>query len=140
MNELIQMVAGGLGTSESSAKTATAGMLRMIKSRAGKADFSELLGKLPGADSLLAQEPEEKKPGAGAGGLMGGMLGSAASAVGGNVGSAAGLLGVLGSAGIDPSKAGSFAGIFLGYIKGKAGNDLLQKVLSSVPDLKKLAG
>ncbi|MCA9281115.1 MAG: DUF2780 domain-containing protein [Phycisphaeraceae bacterium] len=130
MQEFIQMAVEQLGMKESGAKKATGGLLNMIKDNAPKGDFQELLGKLPGAQEVMKD----------AGGGSGGMLGSLGGMLGGKAGSALSIASLLEQSGLSTDKLGKFASMFLGFVEGKAGKGLLDKVLANVPEIKKLIG
>jgi len=137
MQEFIQMVTKNLGVSEAKAKSATGGLLQLIKDKADTNDFTTLLSKLPGASELLAKAPQTAGATAGAGGL-GGIVGKAASAIGGKLGSGLELAGMFKQTGIDSGQIGTFVGMFLDFVKSKAGASLVQKLLGKVPELAKL--
>ncbi len=148
MEEFIQMVTSRLGLGASTARSATGGLLTMIRDRVGTKDFSELAEKLPGAEEMMRQAPAqtappEKATGApepsGAAGLLGGLMSKAASAAGGPLGSAMSLTGLLGGAGVGLGQAGSFVTMFVEFVKGKAGAGLVDRVLGQIPELGKLA-
>jgi hypothetical protein len=133
MQEFIQMAASKLGISESQAGSATGGILNLIKQHAAPADAQQLLAKLPGADSLLASAPQVL--GASTGGGIGGMLGKVAGSMGGKAGGALGALAMLQGSGLDMSKISQFVPMFFNFIKGKAGNELVSRVLGKLPEL-----
>ena len=129
MKDLIQNVASGLGVSEQVAESATSGLLGSLKAEAPAGDFSQLLSKLPGAEQLLNAQPEASA--ASAGGLLGGV--ASAAGLGSGVG---GLASALGGSGLEAGQYGAFASMFLGYVKEKAGSELVSKLAESVPFLK----
>ncbi|MHC5011903.1 MAG: DUF2780 domain-containing protein [Planctomycetota bacterium] len=139
MQEFIKMAVDGLGVSESTATSATGGVLGFLKEEAGSELFGELASKIPGAADLANQVSGAAEGGSSGGGL-GGMLGKAASMVGGGTTSAMGLVGVLTKSGLDFSKAGSFVSMFMDFVKQKAGADLVGKLLAKVPEIAKVAG
>ncbi len=139
MTEFIQQATQSLGVGESATESATGGLLKLIQGKVAGGDFAELLAKVPGAESLIPKAPADDD-GGGGGGLVGGLLGAASSAVGGDLGSAAGIAGMLSKAGIGLDDAGPFVGMFLNFIKGKAGDGLVGKLLGQVPELAKLGG
>lgn len=135
MEDFIRSAASELGISEESSRSATSGLLGLLKENTGGSDFSELLNKVPGAQALLDQAPAAG--GDSGGGLMGGLLGKVTAAVGMDSG-AAGLASVISNAGLDLGSATGFVGQFVGYLKGKAGGDVVGRLLNKVPDLKNL--
>ncbi len=137
MQELIQSVMSQLGTSEEGATGAVGGIMGMIKGQADPDDFAELASKVPGAEQVIDQADAKAESG---GGGVGGLLGGAASMLGGAGGGALDLMGILSKAGIDADKAGPLVGMVLNFLKGKAGEGLVQKILAKVPQLAGLAG
>jgi hypothetical protein len=137
MKEFIQMAVSRLGTSEGNARSAAGGILQFLQNQGDKGDFSELLGKVPGASDLLqkAQPSSGQEP---AGGVLGAFSQTAGSVVGGNLGSQMGLMGILKGSGLDATQAGTFMSMFVKFLKEKAGADLIGKLLQRLPDLKKL--
>lgn len=133
MQDFIKMVVDNLGTSEETARSATGGLLGLIQQHADKGDAAELLGKLPGAADLL------KETSGGGGGLLGGIASKLGSAVGGSAGTALGVAGVLKGSGLDSGMFGQFVSMFFDFAKQKAGQELIGRMLSKVPDLAKLA-
>ena len=77
----------------------------------------------------MSAAPEAKSEGGG----IGGMLGSAASAlgVGGNLGGLAALAGSFSSLNLDASMIGKFAPVVMGFLKEKGG-DALPAILEKV--------
>ncbi len=141
MQELIQSVMSQMGTSEEGATGAVGGIMGMIKGQVDAGDFAELASKVPGAEDVIAKsEAAEETGGGGLLGGAGGLLGGAASMVGGAGGGALDLMGILGKAGIDSDKAGPLVGMVLNFLKSKAGEELVGKILGKVPQLASLAG
>ena len=134
MQEFIDLASSKLGIGGDVAKSATGGLLGLIKDNADGADFSALTAKLPGAADL-ASTPA---PASGGGGL-GGMLGSVTGALGGG-GGALGALSSLAGSGLSLDKIGDFAKLFMNFAKPKLGADLLGRIASKVPGLGSLLG
>lgn len=75
MNEFIQMAMKQLGTNETTTRSITGKVLGFIKEKAGGADFTQLMDKLPGASQLAeasGQAPAQEKA---SGELVGRILG-----------------------------------------------------------------
>lgn len=136
IQDFIVSAANNLGTSEDSTRKATGSILQTIQQASGKEDFQQLLDKIPGASGLL----EGKETNASGGGMLGGMLGQAASALGGGSGSMAGLMSLLKNTGLSAEKLGPLVNLFLEFAKSKAGAGLMTRILAQVPELAKLAG
>ena len=135
MDQFIQKVVGELGVADDTARSATGGLLNLVKDNVDGGTFSELLGALPGADGLMGSASSD-----GGGGLLSGALGGIGSSLGGNVGGAAKLLSVLQGAGLSTEQAGSFVGMLIEYVKSQGGSELVEKVLAGLPQLRSLAG
>jgi hypothetical protein len=139
INEFLQSAVSNLGVDESAARSGTGAMLRLFQKNASGADFSELLNRIPGAQSLLGEAPREEAPKPG-GGSLSSLLGQAAAGMGGSAGSALGLVEMLRKAGIGAEKTGPLAMMFVQFIQTKAGQDLAGRLLGSSPELKRLLG
>jgi hypothetical protein len=146
IDQFIQQATQQLGISSDQAKSATGGVLGMIKQHAPAGDFSQLLSKVPGAEQLVNQFGNQAAGGApggaggggGLGGLMSmasGLLGGGKSSGGGGLGDVAGLMGMLSSNGLSADKGMNFASMLLGFLKQQGGSDLLGSVLKNVPGL-----
>lgn len=141
IDQFIQQATQQLGISSDQAKSATGGVLGMIKQHAPAGDFSQLLSKVPGAEQLVnqfgnqaAQAPSGGSGGGGLGGLMSmasGLLGGK----GGGLGDVAGLMSMLGNNGISADKGMNFASMLMGFLKQQGGSDLLGSVVKNVPGL-----
>jgi hypothetical protein len=132
MQEFIQSVASRFGISPDSAKTATAGLLNLLKEKESSGEVQGLLSKLPGAEEVIDSAPSE--------GVSGGGFGNLGSLVGGKLGGAAGALAAFKSSGLEPSQVGSFVKMLIDFAKQKAGPEVVDKALEKVPDLKALLG
>lgn len=125
----VKMAAQQLNAPEESTKQATGGVLDLIKGQVASGDFNELLAKVPGAENLVsASQPTS--------GGLGGMLGSAVSALGGEkAAGAAGLISAITSSGISAGKAPDFVSLLVDYLKKQAGEALMKKIMGQVPGL-----
>lgn len=152
MQDFINMATKQLGISEGAAKQGTGALLGMVQQQLGGGEFSKLTSMLPGAQQLMGGGGSSTGGIAGAlGGLMGGKsggggLGALASAASGllgkdagGLGQIAGLVSQLSNAGISTDKAGGFVKLFMDYVSGKGGGDIVTKLLGNA-DLKKLIG
>ena len=57
LQDFIQSAMKSLGTTEQATRSATGGVLQLIKQYAGQGDFKEILDKVPGTDALLKEAP-----------------------------------------------------------------------------------
>lgn len=136
MDEFLKLAQSKLNLSADDSKSATSAIAGILKDKMPTGDFSELISKIPGLNDLAGKEAE-----AGGGGLLGGLASGASSMFGGgDSGDALGVITKLATSGLSMDNAGSFIELFTGYVKEKAGDGILGKVLSSVPELKKFVG
>ncbi len=133
--EFIGQATQTLGLSEGTAKAATGGILKLIQNKASSDDFAKIKESIPGIDSLLQSAPSGENTGG-----LSGLLSKITSAFGGSGSSALGLAGMLGQSGLSSEKIAPFVSQLLGFLKTNAGENLVSKLLSSIPDLKKFAG
>lgn len=132
MEEFISMVTQQLGIGASEGRSATGGILNLIKDQLDDSTFSTMMEKLPGAEGLLTAG-EQSEAGSG-GGLMGSLTSMAGSLMGGDSG-IGGVAQALGNAGIGLDKAGGFLSALVEFLKGKLGDDLFGKIAGQLPDL-----
>jgi hypothetical protein len=123
MQEFIQSVASKLGINEDQARSATSGVLNMIKDQGNGQDADTLISKIPGADDVM----QSSAPSGGAGGMLGGL--------GSKLAGAGGALAALQGSGLDGDKAKQFV-VMLDYAKQKAGPEQVDQVLDKAPALK----
>jgi hypothetical protein len=124
-----------IGLSDDSTKTATGALLNLVGEKAGKDDLNELVGKIPGAESLLSETK-----GSGSGGMLGGLGKAVSGALGGKLGGAASVLGAFKSSGLDMEQSTKLVTMFFGFAKTQAGGDVVGRILNKIPELKKLLG
>lgn len=161
MQDFINMAVSQLGINEGQAKSATGGVLNMLQGQMGGGDFQKLVGMLRGSQDLMkgVAGGGGSSGGGGGGGIagaLGGMLGGksggggglgnlagmASGLLGGNKGGGVGLnqmLGLLGNSGLSGDKASGFLKMFIDYVGGKGGGDLLKGVMGNT-DIAKLLG
>ena len=125
MQEFIQSAASKLGINEDQAKSATGGVLNMLKDQGGGQEADALISKIPGAEDVMQSTASGGESG-------GAMLGGLGSKLGGSGGALAALQG----SGLDGGKAKSFVTMLLDYAKQKAGPEQVDQVLNKVPALK----
>jgi len=139
IQDFIQMATQHMGISEATGRSATGALLGLVKDHAA-GPFKELAGKIPGAGELAVQAAPASGAKQEAGGMLGGLMGAAGSALGGKMGAAMSIGAMLSSSGLNLGDAGKFVSMFLGFVKDRGGDDLLGKIVSQIPELKKLAG
>lgn len=133
MDEFISMVTQQLGIGESESRSATGGILKLIKDQLDDSTFSSMMEKLPGAEGLLGEAESDEASGGG-GGLMGSLTSMAGSLMGGDSG-AGGIAKALGGAGIGLDKAGGFLSTLVEFLKNKLGADMFSTIAGKLPDL-----
>ena len=132
MDQIIKTLSQSLGLPEPAVRAGIGIILNFVKQKSadsGSAQFTALLGLLPGASALMSSTPA----GDAGGGALGGLLAKAGGLLGGNLGDAAAALGALQGAGIPMDKAGELASGFFTEAKGVAGDDAVNAVLKNLP-------
>lgn len=135
MDEFISMVTQQLGIGESESRSATGGILKMVKDQLDESTFGSLLEKIPGADALVGEAEAAETEGSGGGGLMGSLTSMAGSLMGGGDSGAAGIAKILGGSGIGLDKAGGFLTTLMAFLKDKLGDEMFGSIASKLPDL-----
>ena len=134
MEQIIKSLSQSLGLPETAVRAGVGILLNFVKQQSaasGNAQFTALLGLLPGASELMTSTPAA---GSGAGGgALGGLLSAAGSLLGGNLGEAAQAASALQSAGIPLDKAAPLASGFFDQAKSVAGDDAVNAVLKNLP-------
>lgn len=130
MQDFIQLAASQLGVGSDVAEKATLSVLNILQSKDSGEDGDKLLASIPGAEQLAS-----KAAGGSLGGLAG-ALGGVSSMLGGAAGSGLGTLAGLQSSGLDTAKIGPFLSMFIEYAKQKAGPELVDSFLNSMPSIK----
>ncbi|MET1411100.1 DUF2267 domain-containing protein [Roseibium sp. HPY-6] len=126
MEELIDRIMAAAGIDKDLATNAV-GIILDFLNREGPEDKMQLIfDALPGAADLVAG-----REGAGSGG---GLLGGLGSMMGGSMG-AMGALSELNSAGLDMGGVQSVVKELVSYAKEKAGDDVVEEVISQIPGL-----
>jgi hypothetical protein len=134
MDQIIKSLSQSLGLPESAVRAGVGILLNFVKQKSaasGNAQFTALLGLLPGASELMTSTPAAGS--GGGGGALGGLLSAAGSLLGGNLGEAAQAASALQSAGIPLDKAAPLASGFFDQAKSVAGDDAVNAVLKNLP-------
>ena len=135
MQEFIDLVTSQLGVGESESKSATSGIMGFIKEQLDDSSFSDLIGKLPGAEEFLADNDPAAAAQSSGGGLLGSLTSMAGSLMGGKGAGIAGVVAAIAASGISVDKAGGFLTALISFIKDKLGNDGFSELASKIPDL-----
>jgi len=130
MEELIGRIMAAAGIEEETAKSAI-GIILGFLNKEGPDDKMQLIfDALPGAQELVAAREEA---GNGGGGLLGGL----GSMMGGQMGAMA-ALSELNGIGLDMDGVQSVAKELISYAKEKAGDDVVNEVVSQIPGLSQI--
>ncbi len=140
IQDFIQSAASQIGVGEAATESATGAILQVFQDKADSGDFQQLLDKVPGAGALLSKVASGGTEQPGGGGMLGGMLGSAASGLGGSLGAGAGILSLLQKSGLGSDKLSALLPLLLQFLKSEAGEALVGRILGQVPELKALLG
>ena len=133
MDEFIQLAVNNLGLSESTARTATGGLLQSIQNQVGGEDARQLMLQLPGSEALiknLASQSESRE--------CGGLVSKIGILFGGKVSAATGLVGILDETGLGVDEIGPFTSLFVYYLKGKVSYKLVDRILGRLPELQRM--
>ena len=126
MNELVTRVAENVGIEPATAEKAVGMILGFLQREAADGPVAQMIESIPGATDLIAQYNGE---GTGGGGLLGGLM----SAIGG--GGVMALGQQLMSQGLGMGEITSLAKETIAFAKEKAGADVVDEVVASVPGL-----
>jgi len=119
MMELIQQLMAGAGVDQSQAEGGAGLLLGLLKEQLSSGEFARVDAAVPGADALIDAAPETDNGG------LGGLLGSAVSALGGTeLGNLASLAGGFSKLDLDIGSIGKFIPILLAFLQSKGGDDL----------------
>lgn len=121
MDELIARLTDAAGIDQSTAQKAIEIILGFLKQSGPGDKVQELLAAIPGAEDAVADVD-----GGRGGGILGGM--------GGMMG-AMGAMNQLSSAGLNTGQVQSVAREIVGFAREKAGDDVVDEVISSIPGL-----
>ena len=134
MDQIVTAIAQKLGIPEAVVRSGLAVLLNFLKQKAGGTEFGALLNMIPGAGDL-ANAPA---PDAGGGNMMANLIGSVSSLFGGQAADIGKTVASLENAGLKTEQIAPFVENFIGEAKKVAGEDTVNKVLSSVPGLASL--
>ena len=126
MNELVTRVAENVGIEPATAEKAVGMILGFLQREAADGPVARMIEAIPGASELIAQYNGE---GSGGGGLLGGLM----SAIGG--GGVMALGQQLMSPGLGMGEITSLAKETIAFAKEKAGDEVVDEVVASVPGL-----
>ncbi|MGV1917268.1 hypothetical protein [Rhizobium sp. 22-785-1] len=130
MSEIVTQVADRVGIAPDKAEKALGMMLGFLQREADDAAVAKMIEAIPGAPELVARYNGE---GQGGGGLLGGLM----SAIGG--GGIMGLGQQLMSQGLGMSEISALAKTTISIARQHAGDEVVDKVIASVPGLSQFA-
>lgn len=125
MEELITRIVSATGLGDDLARDAVGIILNFLNKEGPEDKMEQIFAALPGAQELVAA-----REGEGGGGLLGGLGGM----MGGGMGAMA-ALNELTSAGLDMGQVQTVAKELVGYAKEKAGDEVVDEVISQIPGL-----
>jgi hypothetical protein len=133
IDDFITSASRDLGEPEQTTRAATGALLGAIRQHANSSDFDQLLRAIPGASGLMGP-PVRRSAGSG---LLGSVLGSAASklGLGSSATSALGLVGSIHSTGFSVHNTGRLVSMFMQFVRSNTDSGLTQKLMRDVPDL-----
>lgn len=134
MDELFARIIANVGIDADVAKKAVGIILSFLNKDGPAEQVGSLLDALPGARDLLA---EHDSADTGGGGLLGG-LGNALGGLGGGMGAMA-ALNEMTSAGLNLDQVKGVTEEVIGFAKEKAGADVVDEVIASIPGLSQYA-
>lgn len=137
MQEQIQQMAATLGLKPEQIQSGLNTVVQFIQSKVPAPVWQQLAAAMPQVQGWVGQAMTMAAPATQAAGGMAASLGARLGAAGGDL---AGLMAELKKSGITPDKAMQLLPMVLEQIKAKAGPDVLQKVMASVPGLSGVAG
>ncbi|MCI5049611.1 MAG: DUF2780 domain-containing protein, partial [Rickettsiales bacterium] len=114
IDQFINQAVSQLGISQQDAEQGTSGLLSLLQQNADGSNFSSLLSKIGGAETLMNQYDAGKNLDSGASGL----LGAAAGLLGGQTGSNMALItSLISQLNIDSSQLAGLANMFFAFVK-----------------------
>ncbi len=137
MDDILRELSSRLGIPLDQARSGAGAVLDFIRENASQMDFQQLLKSVPEAAAWLGNTPSTPASGTTDGG---GLLGQVAGLIGGLGGSAAGILTALSRSGLSPETAARFVPELLGLLQGKAGGDLIGRLVGSIPFIGEFLG
>lgn len=139
MQDFVDLVMAELGVGESECRTATVGVMELLRERLGDAIFAELTEQLPGASEFLTSNRPGNESSAGDG-LMGSLTSVGGGLLGGADSGIAGVAAAVAASGIEVSQVGRFLTLLIGYVRVQAGPDVSSQLRSRLPNMFSCSG
>lgn len=147
--DLISNVTTALGIDATAAQGAVGSVFQLLRQQAPADAFGAVQDKVPEAQGWMAAAPVATADQPISGGI-GGLLSGAAGALGGlgglgeslaqGTGPLAGLVAALSKLGVGPEGLSKLVPLVLQFVKARAGDGVVSRLLEATPSLAKLAG
>ncbi len=134
MNEFLINIAQQAGLDEAATAKGVGAFLSSVKSNLPEDAFSQLTSLIPEAENLLDNFQNLTREAAPSGSLTG-VMGMAASLLGGNASKLGTVITLFAKAGFSPEMIKQFLPAVFQYLKANGGNELVQKIVSSIPEI-----
>ncbi len=128
MADITTELASKCGISVESAKKGVGVVLGLLKSKLPNDSFAKLTQAIPGADNMMANVADTG--GEASGGVLGAVKGAVGKLFGGGTDA---VLGKIGQIGIAPDKIPAFLTNFLGSLKGKVPENVMNQISDVLP-------
>ena len=116
-SKLIGQLVDQLGVTQPQAEGGAGAVFKQAKNNMSSGDYSQLLGAVPGIDSLIKAAPES-----------GGLAGKASSLFGNSANSAKGMAGLTDSfskLGLSPDMVGKYTNVILDFVQSEGGQQAM---------------
>jgi len=133
IDELIARSAAATGLDAAQARTGLSAALSLIRKHGDQGQVDELFEKIPGAGTLA--EEGAAMTAQKSGGLMGGLMRATGGGAGAAMSDAMALGPKLAKQGVTTSDMQNILPVAMDFVQEKTGDDLLRRVLVSVPGL-----
>lgn len=120
MKELVELLTQRLKVDERQALGGAGILFKAAKDKLGGAEFSRMLGSVPGIEGLIRKAPD--------GGKAGGLLSGLASLAGGNAAILANIVGGFSKLDLSSEHAQKFVPVILDYLRGKVGPETVSRL------------
>lgn len=131
MDEFIQLISAQLGLDPEKARSATGGILNLIREHLDDQTFAQISSRLPGIQGLNGAGGS---PGS-AGGMLDSLTSLAGSLLGGKAKTIADISAILTKHGLSVDKIPQYLALLIDFLKARLGNDLFAKVAAKLPEL-----
>lgn len=129
MNEFVQRAVSRLGVDETSANRAARSVMALLSESMPDEGFECLARSIPGAADAAAPIGEPPRVSTVFGGFSGGLLGQT------NADGTMDALAEIVLSGIEAGDVAPFVELLFGFVREKAGDEVLDQVLDAVPEL-----